>query len=70
MNCAAISGAVSSSYSLVRGDVGSTIRVGVVASNSVGSTSATSAQTAVVAKARKNDGNKSDEAKEPIAKAA
>ena len=47
--CADISGATASSYTLAGADVGSTIRVVVTASNSYGSASATSAQTAVVA---------------------
>jgi N,N-dimethylformamidase beta subunit-like, C-terminal len=47
-NCANIAGATSSSYVLAAGDVGSTVRVVVTASNSAGSSSATSAQTAVV----------------------
>ncbi len=46
--CADIGGATSSSYVLALGDVGSTIRVVVTASNSHGSASATSSQTAVV----------------------
>jgi alpha-tubulin suppressor-like RCC1 family protein len=46
--CLDISGATPSSYTLVPADVGSTIRVVVTASNSYGSASATSAQTAVV----------------------
>ena len=48
-SCADISGATSSSHVLVLADVNSTIRVVVTASNSYGSASATSAQTAVVA---------------------
>ncbi len=48
-SCADISGATSSSYVLVSGDVGSTVRVVVTATNSYGSPSANSAQTAVVA---------------------
>jgi hypothetical protein len=47
-SCAHISDATSSSYTLVLADVGSTIRVVVTASNSYGSASATSSQTAVV----------------------
>jgi len=43
-----ISGASSSSYAVVAGDVGSTLRAVVTASNGGGSASATSAQTAVV----------------------
>ncbi len=48
-NCASIAGATNSSYTLVRSDVGDTIRVVVTASNSGGSTPASSAQTGVVA---------------------
>jgi hypothetical protein len=47
-NCTAISGATSSSYTLAAGDVGSTIRAVVTATNAGGSTPATSAATAVV----------------------
>jgi hypothetical protein len=47
-NCTNISGAVSGSYTLVGGDVGHTIRAVVTATNSGGSTSATSLQTAVI----------------------
>jgi alpha-tubulin suppressor-like RCC1 family protein len=47
-NCANISGATSSTYTLVSSDVGSTMRVIVAAFNSYGSTNATSSQTAVV----------------------
>jgi hypothetical protein len=47
-NCADIAGASSSSYTLTGGDVGSTIRVVVTASNEGGSTPATSAATATV----------------------
>jgi Phosphoesterase family/Concanavalin A-like lectin/glucanases superfamily len=50
-NCADVSSATSNSYLLTSNDVGSTIRVRVTASNSVGSSSATSAQTAVVTSA-------------------
>jgi acid phosphatase type 7 len=46
--CADISGATATSYTLISTDVGKTIRVVVTATNSVGSSSATSAQTAVV----------------------
>ena len=49
VSCADISGASASSYTLAAVDVNSTIRVVVTASNSYGSASATSAQTAVVA---------------------
>jgi hypothetical protein len=47
-NCAAISGATGSSYVLASADVGHTIRVVVTGTNSGGSASATSAQTAAV----------------------
>ncbi|MGA9761947.1 MAG: hypothetical protein WBQ14_05950 [Gaiellaceae bacterium] len=47
-NCTDIASATSSSYALVSGDVGRTIRIVVTATNSYGSPSATSAQTAVV----------------------
>lgn len=47
--CTDISGATSSYYTLVVGDLGYTIRVVVTTTNAYGSTSATSAQTAVVA---------------------
>jgi hypothetical protein len=47
-SCADIAGAAGSTYTLVTADGGSTIRVVVTASNSAGSSSATSAQTAVV----------------------
>jgi hypothetical protein len=48
-SCVAISGAGSSTYTLVSADVGHTLRVVVTASNSAGSGSATSAQTGLVA---------------------
>jgi len=47
-SCASIAGATASTYTLVGGDVGATIRVAVTASNSGGSATASSAQTAVV----------------------
>lgn len=47
-SCLTIGGATSASYVLVAADVSKTIRVVVTASNSAGSTSATSAKTAVV----------------------
>ena len=47
-SCANIGGATSSNYSLVPADIGSTIRLVVTATNSEGSASATSAQSAVV----------------------
>jgi hypothetical protein len=50
-NCSSISGATASSYKLVSADAGSTLRVVVTAVNSVGSSVATSAQTAVVSAA-------------------
>jgi hypothetical protein len=46
--CANIGGATSSSYKLVSGDVGHTLRVAVTASNAGGSTPATSAATGTV----------------------
>jgi hypothetical protein len=48
VSCSNISGATSSSYVLDPTDVGSTIRVVVTATNTYGSTGATSSQTAVV----------------------
>jgi len=47
--CAGIAGATGQSYLLVSADVGSTLRVLVTASNAAGSSSASSAQTALVA---------------------
>jgi hypothetical protein len=47
-NCAAITGATSTTYTVQDADLGKTIRVTVTAKNSSGSTSASSAQTAVV----------------------
>jgi len=47
-NCAAISGATAQTYTLQSADEGKTLRAVVTASNSSGSGSATSAQTAVV----------------------
>ncbi len=47
--CSLISAATSSSYALQAGDVGDTIRSVVIATNSAGWASATSAQTAVIA---------------------
>lgn len=47
-NCADIGGATASSYKLVQVDAGNTLRVRVTATNSAGSTSATSVPTAVV----------------------
>ena len=47
-NCVAISGATSSTYTLVAADVGFRIRSRVTATNSRGSTPADSAATAVV----------------------
>jgi hypothetical protein len=47
-SCSDIAGATSSTYALTPADIGSTIRVAVTASNSGGSDSATSSQTAVV----------------------
>lgn len=48
-NCANINGATQSSYTLAANDVGSTIRAVVTATNSGGSTPATSSQTATIA---------------------
>jgi hypothetical protein len=48
-NCANISGATANSYALQSADAGATLRVVVTATNTAGSTSATSAQTSVVA---------------------
>lgn len=47
--CAPISGAIASTYVLVSADVGHTLRVSITASNTVGSATASSAHTAVVA---------------------
>jgi hypothetical protein len=47
-SCAAISGATAQSYQLVQPDAGTTLRVTVTATNSAGSTTATSAPTALV----------------------
>jgi hypothetical protein len=47
-NCVNIAGASNQSYVLVPADVGATVRIAVTASNSAGSATATSAQTAVV----------------------
>ncbi len=49
--CASIAGATHSSYKLAAADVGHTVRVAVLATNSGGSTTATSAATGVVAQA-------------------
>jgi hypothetical protein len=49
-NCAAIAGATAQTYAVQDADVDHTLRVAVTASNSSGSGSATSAQTAVVSK--------------------
>ena len=48
-NCSPVSGATTNSLALIPADVGSTIRISVTASNSSGSGTATSLQTAVVA---------------------
>ena len=48
-NCGAIAGATSQTYAVQNADVNSTLRVVVTATNSSGSGSATSAQTAIVA---------------------
>ena len=50
--CAPIAGATSNTYTLATADAGRTVRVVVTASNSVGSASATSAQTAVIRQRR------------------
>ena len=50
-NCADIAGATSATYTAVPADVGKTLRVVVTATNAIGTASATSAQTAVVAPA-------------------
>jgi mannan endo-1,4-beta-mannosidase len=47
-NCSAVTGATSSSYTIVSGDSGSTLRVSVTATNSDGSASAQSAATSQV----------------------
>jgi hypothetical protein len=47
--CAAITGAVAKTYVVTKADVGATLRVKVTATDSTGSTAATSAPTAVVA---------------------
>jgi mannan endo-1,4-beta-mannosidase len=47
-NCSAISGATTQTYLVASGDVGSTLRLKVTATNSAGSASAQSAQTALV----------------------
>jgi fibronectin type 3 domain-containing protein len=47
-NCSDISGATAQTYTLVGSDLGKTIRFAVTASNEGGSTTATSAQTAIV----------------------
>ena len=48
-NCSSIGGATASTYVLTAGDVGSTIRVAVTGTNAGGSSTATSAQTGLVA---------------------
>jgi hypothetical protein len=48
-NCANVTGATANSYALQSADAGSTLRVVVTATNTAGSTSATSAQTGLVA---------------------
>jgi uncharacterized repeat protein (TIGR01451 family) len=50
-SCTDIPGATASTYTLVNGDLGATLRVAVTGTNSAGSASATSAQTAVVSSA-------------------
>src|SRR5207237_5665187 len=54
-SCSDISGAAAQAYTAVAADVGSTLRVAVTGTNSVGSSSASSAQTAVVAAARSEE---------------
>jgi hypothetical protein len=51
-NCAAIAGATGQTYNPTAGDVTHTLRVAVTASNRLGSSSATSGQTSLVAPAR------------------
>jgi hypothetical protein len=55
-NCAPISGATGSSYTLVSADVNSALRATVTASNAGGSTSATSNQSAVITAAPASGG--------------
>ena len=55
-NCATISGSSSSSYTLASADVGHTVRAQVTATNARGSSTATSAQTALVAPAKTTQG--------------
>jgi acid phosphatase type 7 len=50
-NCANISGATGTSYAVSSGDVGSTLRVAVTASNSAGSSTVSSASTPIVVSA-------------------
>ena len=57
--CANIAGATASTYLLVSADVGSTLRVRVTATNGAGSSSADSAQTAVVTAAPSSPTNSS-----------
>ena len=47
-NCVNITGATATSYTIVSGDLGKTIRVNETATNSIGSATATSAQTAAI----------------------
>lgn len=49
LNCVAIAGATSPSYTLVLADVGSTVKVAVTATNAQGATTATSVKSATVA---------------------
>jgi uncharacterized repeat protein (TIGR01451 family) len=56
-NCANVAGATTSSYTLVSGDIGSTLRVEVTGTNVAGSATATSAQTATVAAASTTPAN-------------
>jgi Ig domain of plant-specific actin-binding protein len=50
-NCSSITGATQTTYTVASGDVGSTLRVNVTGTNSTGSNTVTSAQTAVVSSA-------------------
>jgi Cellulase (glycosyl hydrolase family 5)/Ig domain of plant-specific actin-binding protein len=54
-NCAVITGATAKTFALTSTDVGKTLRVDVTASNTAGSATATSAQTAAVAAASTGD---------------
>jgi hypothetical protein len=56
-NCSSISGATRGTYTLTSADVGATVRVQVTASNSQGSSTATSTPTGVVSKAQAPSGS-------------